>query len=117
MNIVTFMFLLSYINFELFSFKVYVFDDAIPTTVLLANEFYLNFNDHWRYVEQNNRNASELPLFDDHNGIPWKSWQDPTLYSSSRLGHVVRELIELTRKNNRGNIERYNYKNCKYSAF
>nr|CAB3263028.1 uncharacterized protein LOC100186758 [Phallusia mammillata] len=79
--------------------KVYVFDDVLPYALLVANRMFFSSNDNWRYVLFDKFVVDKKGKFDGGNGIPWKSWQNPTLFMTTRTGALMKSLVDFSSHN------------------
>jgi len=70
-----------------------VFDDLIPHSLVLAARTYYVNNDHWRYVPFDEHVRDPGVKFNHGNGIPWKSWQNPTQIGATRIGSIFGAMI------------------------
>ncbi|XP_076820366.1 uncharacterized protein LOC143465783 isoform X1 [Clavelina lepadiformis] len=84
--------------------KVYVFDDVVTYSLTMATRMYYTVNDGWRYVLFDKYVQDPDGKFDDGNGIPWKSWQDPTLMSGTRIGSIWKAMIDAVSSNQTHNL-------------
>nr|XP_026694880.1 uncharacterized protein LOC100186758 isoform X2 [Ciona intestinalis] len=79
--------------------KVYVFDNVIPYSLLSATRQYFSMDDHWRFVQFDEHIKDPNAKYDNGNGVPWKSWQDPTLMSATRIGHILKAMVDTVSAN------------------
>ena len=70
----------------------------------MATRMYYTVNDGWRYVLFDKYVQDPDGKFDDGNGIPWKSWQDPTLMSGTRIGSIWKAMIDAVSSNQTHNL-------------
>ena len=60
---------------------------------------FFSANDNWRYVLFDKYVTDSTAKFDDENGIPWKSWQNPTVLSETRLGYILKAMATFASSN------------------
>lgn len=59
----------------------------------MAMRNFFSVGNDWRYVLFDQFANDPSIRFDSGNGIPWKSWQNPTLFSDSRVGHILKNIV------------------------
>jgi len=65
----------------------------ISHALLLTVRTLFNVNDDWRYVLFDKYVTDSSAAFDHGNGIPWKSWQNPTVLSGTRIGYLLKTMV------------------------
>lgn len=51
-------------------------------------------NDNWRYVIHDPHSLSKEHVYDDRNGMPWKSWKDPTPLKATSIAKRLESVVQ-----------------------
>ena len=65
---------------------------------------FFSLNDDWRYVLFDKYVTDSSASFDHGNGIPWKSWQNPTVMSGTRIGHIFNSMVNFASNRSNPNV-------------
>ena len=78
---------------------------------MLTVRSFFSANDDWRYVLFDKYVTDPSASYDHGNGIPWRSWQNPTVLSDTRIGRTFEAMVNFASQqsnvNRTSNAERY----------
>jgi len=74
-------------------FQVYVFDDLISHPLVLASMEYYQGKRNWKPLFKDDVGTEPKEQFKIGNGIPWKVWDNPVKFGSTRVGTTFSSII------------------------